>query len=132
MGDLSRMFGSNAFEEGGWGMYPVLVLGTLLVVSGGRYAFDGEPVRLRFIAVLSLTLMVFSVGGTLSAIAKTFWFLEDETRVPLVRYAYVLAEGLKESSRPCVMGLAFLGLGLILVTIGVYRVGRRELSAGRG
>jgi hypothetical protein len=131
MGDLSSMFGSSAFAEGGWGMYPVLVLGTLLVVSGGRYAFDGEPIRLRFIVASSLTLMVFSIGGTLSAIAKTLWYLEDETRVPAARYAYVLAEGLKESSRPGVMGLAFLGLGLILVTIGVYRVGRRELSAAR-
>ena len=51
--------------------------------------------------------------------------------MPAARYAYVLAEGLKESSRPGVMGLAFLGLGLILVTIGVYRVGRRELGAAR-
>ena len=39
------------FHEGGWGMYPVLVLGLMLMVSAARYALDGEPVRLRFIGV---------------------------------------------------------------------------------
>ena len=130
--DLSRLFGSDAFREGGWGMYPVVVLGLLLMVSAGRYAFDGEPVRLRFITILSVTLLVFSVEGTLTTLAKTFWFLEDPTRVPSDQYANILAEGIKESSRPCVTGLAFLGLTLILATIGVYRVGQRELRAARG
>jgi hypothetical protein len=130
--DLSRLFGADAFREGGWGMYPVVVLGILLMVSAGRYAFDGEPVRLRFIAVLALSLMVFGIGGTGAAVAKVLWYLEDETRVPADQFLRILAEGPKEASRPCVTGLALLGFGLVLVAIGVYRVGRRELEAARG
>jgi hypothetical protein len=130
--DLSAIFGPVAVQEGGWGMYPVLVLGILLLVSGGRYAFDGEPIRLRFITVLAVTLVVFGVGGTLAALAKVFWYLEEESRVPSDQFARVLAEGVKEASRPVVTSFALLGLGLALTAVGVYRVGRRELGAAKG
>ncbi|HMJ57480.1 MAG TPA: hypothetical protein VK540_35660 [Polyangiaceae bacterium] len=120
------------FLEGGWGMYPVLVLSVILVGSAGRYAFDGEPVRLRFIGVLSLTLLAF-IGTALTAdVAKVFWYLESPDRVADAMFLRILAEGLKESSRPALLGLPLLGLALILVSIGVYRVGRRELGAARG
>jgi hypothetical protein len=102
--DLSWIVGSDALREGGWGMFPVILLSILLIVTSGRYAFDGEPVRLRFAVALSVTLLVFSVGGSLAGVAKTL----------------------------CVTGLALLGFGLVLLTIGVYRVGLRELRAARG
>jgi hypothetical protein len=130
--DLSAIFGPLAVQEGGWGMYPVLVLGILLLVSGGRYAFDGEPIRLRVITALALTLLVFGVGGTLAAAAKVLWFLEEESRVPNDQFARILAQGLKEASRPVVTSFALLGFGLALTAIGVYRVSRRELAAARG
>jgi hypothetical protein len=120
------------FLEGGWGMYPVLVLSVILVGSAGRYAFDGEPVRLRFVGVLSLTLLAF-IGTALTAdVAKVFWYLESPDRVADAMFLRILVEGLKESSRPALLGLPLLGLALILVSIGVYRVGRRELGAARG
>src|SRR5260370_40689049 len=130
--DLAWIFGSDALREGAWGMCPVILLGILLIVTSGRYAFDGEPVRLRFAMALSVTLLVFSVGGSLAGVAKTLWFLEDATRAPAAQFPHLLAEGLKASTRPCGTGLALLGFGLVLVTIGVYRVGLRELRAARG
>jgi hypothetical protein len=120
------------FVEGGWGMYPVLVLGLILVGSAGRYAFDGEPVRLRFIGALSLTLLAFIATALTSDVAKVFWYLESPERVSDAMFLRILAEGLKESSRPALLGLPLLGVALILVTIGVYRVGRRELTAAGG
>jgi hypothetical protein len=130
--DLSAIIGPLAIEEGGWGAYPVLVLGILLLVNGGRYAFDGEPIRLRVIAALALTLLVFGILGTLAGAAKVLWFLQDESRVPNDRFLRILAEGMKEASRPVVTSFALLGLGLVLTAIGVYRVSRRELAAARG
>ena len=120
------------FIEGGWGMYPVLVLSVILVGSAGRYAFDCEPVRLRFITAVSLTLLAFIAASLTAAVAKVFWFLESPERVPDAQFLRILAEGLKESSRPALLGLPLLGVALILVSIGVYRVGRRELAAARG
>lgn len=40
--------------------------------------------------------------------------------------------GLKESSRPAILGLTLLSLALIFLTIGVYRAGRKELRGLRG
>ncbi len=120
------------FHEGGWGMYPVLVLGLMLVFSAGRYMLDGEPVRLRFIGALSLTHLVFIVTGLTSDVAKVFWFLHNPERVPDAQLWRILFEGLKESSRPVLLGFPLLGLALTLVTIGVYRVANRELAAARG
>lgn len=120
------------FMEGGWGMYPVLILSVILVASGGRYAFDGEPVRLRFIAVLSLTLLAFIVTALTADVAKVFWYLESPERVSDAMFLRVLVEGFKESSRPALLGFPLLGVALILVSIGVYRTGRRELTASGG
>jgi len=113
-------------------MYPVFVLGLVLIVNAGRYAYDLEPMRVRLITALSITLLVFSIGGTLAALAKVFWYLEDPARFPADRFANILCEGVKEASRPCVTGFALLGFGLVLATIGVYRGGQRELRAARG
>ena len=42
------------FVEGGWGMFPVLLVGLVVLYASIRYLVDGEPVRLRFILALSL------------------------------------------------------------------------------
>jgi hypothetical protein len=120
------------FMEGGWGMYPVLIIGLILVGSAGRYCFDGEPVRLRFIGAMTLTLLAFIGTAVTADVSKVFWFLHNPERIPDDMLARVLMEGLKESLRPALMGFPLLGLALILVSIGVYRVGNRELAAARG
>jgi hypothetical protein len=120
------------FMEGGWGMYPVLVISVILIVSAGRYAFDTEPARLRFIVALSLTLLAFIAAGVINGAAKVFFYLESPDRVPDAMLPRIFAEGMKECSRPAVMGLPLLGLALILVSIGVYRASSREIAAARG
>ena len=47
-------------------------------------------------------------------------------------FSRLLVAGLKESTRPALLGFGLLSLSLILVAIGVYRVGQRELRAARG
>ena len=42
-------------------------------------------------------------------------------------FSRLLVAGLKESTRPALLGFGLLSLSLILVAIGVYRVGQREL-----
>jgi hypothetical protein len=119
------------FKEGGWGMYPVLVMGLVVVWTSVRYGIDCEPVRLRFITAASLALVVFSLEGVITDVATVLW-AAGEGKFPDMDKPTLLIVGMKESSRPGIMGLAFLGLGLIAVTIGVYRAGRRELAAARG
>ena len=120
------------FMEGGWGMYPVLVLGVMLVVSAARYAIDGEAARLRFVTALSLSLVASIATACTADVAKVFWYLQSPERVPDALFLRILVEGLKESSRPAMLGLPLLGLASIAVSIGVYRTGRRELAAASG
>jgi hypothetical protein len=117
------------FMDGGWSMYPVLIVGLVLLGSAAYFAVDREPVRLRFVSVLSLALLAFSAQGLVVDVATVCWALSDEKRVPAALRVPVLLEGLKESTRPLTLGLGLLALALILVSIGVYRSGRREIQA---
>jgi hypothetical protein len=116
------------FIEGGWGMYPVLVMGLVLVGAAVRYALDGEPIRLRFITALAVTLLCTMLHATWTCVAAVFGFLQTVAppeRVP------TLMTGLMESTRPAALGGALLVLALTAVSIGAYRAGRRELDALR-
>jgi hypothetical protein len=119
----------NFFVEGGWGMYPVLVMGLLLVGAGVRYARDCEPIRLRFIGALSLALVVTMVHATWTCVAMVFRFLET---VPEAEFRRTLMTGLMESTRPAFLGGTLLSLALTLVAVGAYRAGQRELRALAG
>jgi hypothetical protein len=117
------------FIEGGVLMWPILVLGLLVMGSAIRYLLDGEPVRLRFIALVSLALLATIALATILDVNRVMAYLA-RARPEQVRA--LLAQGLKESSRPAILGFALLGLALDLLVIGAYRVGRRELRAAKG
>jgi hypothetical protein len=119
------------FQEGGWSMYPILIVGIILLVSSTRYAIDREPVRIRFITALSLALVALLCQGMLLDAATVLWAVAGDKFPPEMR-SQVLMQGMKESTRPGIMGLALLSVSLVLVSIGSYRVGSRELQAARG
>ncbi len=117
------------FIEGGWGMYPVLILGLILVWASVRYAVDTEPARLRFIIAVALALLVTMVHATWTCFAAVVHYLEESPKGP---FAQTLMTGLMESTRPATLGGALLTLALILVAVGAYRSTQRELRALRG
>ncbi len=119
---------ANFFVEGGCTMFPVSVMGLILVVASIRYALDGEPIRLRFVAALAIALAVTMVVGTWLNVASVFHYMET---VKDAEFARTLMTGFMESTRPGLLGGGLLTLSLILVAIGAYRSGRRELKALR-
>jgi hypothetical protein len=116
------------FVEGGWGMFPVLVMGLLLVGAGVRFAIHGQPIRLWFIATLALTLLVTVAHATWTCLAAVLRFLET---VEPAQFRHTLLVGLRESTHPATLGGALLSLSLVLVTLGIYRAGQRELALSR-
>ncbi|MBN1607283.1 MAG: hypothetical protein JW940_11665 [Polyangiaceae bacterium] len=117
------------FIEGGWGMFPVLVMGLVLVWAAARYAIDSEPVRLRFITALGLALTATMLQATWTCFAAVLHFLQT---VADAQFRTTLMTGLMESTRPATLGGALLSLALILVAVGAYRSSRRELAALTG
>jgi hypothetical protein len=116
------------FIEGGWGMWPVSVFGLVMLGSAARYAWDIEPTRLRFVIAMGVLLVCTMVHATLTDLAAVFSCVSDPVRAPADEVGRILFIGLKESTRPGVLGGAFLTLSLVMVAVGVYRDGRRELS----
>jgi uncharacterized membrane protein len=120
---------SNFFIEGGFAMWPILALGLLTVGTATRYMLDSEPVRLRFLFILSLALLTTMALATVLDVSMVLTHL---AKVDPDERLILLAIGLKESSRPAILALGLLGLALDLVAIGAYRAGRRELKAAAG
>jgi hypothetical protein len=117
------------FQEGGWGMWPILVFGLVLLVSAGRYAWDLEPARLRFSLAMFALITVVTAHATVSDLAAVCHALHDPARVPDDALTRTLYEGLMESTRPALLAFATMSLAMVFVTIGVYRRGARELRA---
>jgi hypothetical protein len=119
------MFATTSFgdfmHEGGWGMWPVMLLGLVALASATRYAIRPERLCLRFVAVLWVTLMVAVVHATVTDLAAVFRYFEDPVRAPDSQIARTLLIGLKESTRPAALGGIFLTLVPLLAAVGVYR-----------
>jgi hypothetical protein len=108
-------------REGGWGMWPVLLLGLVALASATRYAIRPERLCLRFVAVLWLTLLTAVAHATVTDLAAVFRYFEDPGRAPDPQVARLLLVGLKESTRPAALGGIFLTLVPLLAAAGVYR-----------
>jgi len=108
-------------QEGGWGMWPVLVLGFMGLASSLRYALRLDGPCLPFAAALWVALLVVVIHAVVTDLAAVFKFLEDPTRAPDAQFARLLVTGLKESTRPAALGGIFLALVPLLIAVGIYR-----------
>lgn len=115
-------------REGGWGMWPILLLGLVALASATRYAARPERLCLRFVSILWLVLLVVITHATVTDVAAVFHYLEDPGRAPDAQLARLLITGLKESTRPVVLGGIFLTLVPLAAAAGVYR----EYGSGGG
>ena len=117
------------FQEGGPGMWPVLVFGLVALASGGRYAWDLEPSRLRFTIVMTVLVAVASLHAMLIDVAAVFSAVRDPERVPDSELSRIVFTGLMESTRPGAMAGIFVVLALCLIAVGVQRDGQRQMRA---
>jgi len=117
------------FLEGGVAMYPILIIGLVLLVASIRYAIDAEPIRRGFINAMALALVAMTLFATWIGLAAVFHYLET---VKEAEFAATLMTGLKEVARNGILGGLLLTLSLIVVAVGTYRAGRRELKALKG
>ena len=108
-------------QEGGWGMWPVMVLGLVTLASAVRYMVRPERYCLPFIAALWVTIAVAVVHATVTDLAAVFHYFEDPVKAPDDQVVRLLLAGLKESTRPAALGGIFLTLVPLFVAGGIYR-----------
>jgi hypothetical protein len=109
------------FKEGGWGMFPVLLFGSIALGASVRYAMRPNPRALAFTGLMWLTCLVVMFHATVTDVAAVFSALEDPSRAPDAEFLRILIVGLKESSRPAALGGIFLTLAPLCVAVGVLR-----------
>ena len=115
--------------EGGWGMFPVTAFGVVMILAAGRFAFDGEMLRLRFVGAMGAVLLAAVLHAMLTDVAAVFSYVQDPERVADDQLARIVFTGLMESTRPGALGGALLVVALVLVAVGVSRSTARELRA---
>ncbi len=118
------------WQDGGWGMWPILVFGVLAIVGAARFAWRGEHGLTGFIRWMSLTAassaaLGFSAGmhKVLDAAAGNnprFEPPKDVAELAEFRIR-ILLEGTKEASNCLSFCLILLTLTFLLVAVGYRR-----------
>jgi hypothetical protein len=109
---------SEFFSAGGFGMYPVLLFGFLLIACSILFLFRPEP---RYLAPLvGLGATTFSAGllGTCSGVMNTLGYLKH---VPPDERFMAVALGCKESLHVMMLALILLVVAGLFVSIGAAR-----------
>ena len=118
----------EAFRLGGWGMYPTLFVGIVLVLSAGRFAFAPGQRRLSPIVGLGVLVTLTSTLGFVTGIIKTT--LSAAQMPDLNDRATALVEGFGESLNNIGFGLCLLVLATIGVCVGLARGKSAKGSGG--
>jgi ABC-type lipoprotein release transport system permease subunit len=119
---------TEAFRLGGWGMYPTLICGILLIGAGILYAV--KPQR-RFVPLLiSVGTMTFVSGllGFTTGVIKSF--LPIGQVGPGERYIAMI--GVAESMVNITFALVFVMLAAIGASIGAARIAHSLPQEARG
>jgi len=119
-----------AFILGGLGMYPILATSIIIVVASVRYAMDGEPIRLRFLAATAIAMLAMMLFWTVYDVVIMLTTMHA-SHVTGERSQVAWAEGLSAVLNQWGLGLLAMTLAAIAVAIGTYRAGARQLRALR-
>jgi hypothetical protein len=117
----------EAFRLGGWGMYPTLFVGIVLVLAAGRFAMASGRARLAPIAGLGFLVALTSTLGFVTGIIKTTLAAGQLTDVN--ERGGVIVTGFGESLNNIGLGLCLLVLATFAVCVGLAR-GKSAKPAG--
>lgn len=114
----------ESFHNGGWGMWPTLVVGLLMIGVSARYAVSPEKRFVPLIVASSvLTFLTGALGFVTGLIATSQYF--DMNAAP----PNVVVIGFGESLNNVGLALVLLSVGMIAVTLGAARHARSPLAS---
>lgn len=109
-------------REGGFPIWFLLAFGSLLLISGARFAMRPEAGRLRLTLALGITTL-FTMISAISADLATVGHQAPDylLRHPEMSRTSVLLQGMAEALSPAILGSTLLALGALFVALGFYR-----------
>lgn len=120
------------FRDGGWGMWPTLLFGLVLLAASLRYAYRPEGRLVPLLASLGLLTLFSGCLGFVTGIITTMKFVAQVK--PEERYVALV--GLGESLNNVSLALILCVLATLAVVIGAWRLARAapgaQLSGARG
>lgn len=114
----------EAFKMGGWGMYPTLVFGLLMIGVCVRYAVKPERRLLPLQISLGVTTLLSGGLGFVTGMIASFNAIHGAP--PDQRWIWLI--GMGESLHNVALALALVILGSLASAVGAVRLGevRRE------
>jgi hypothetical protein len=109
---------SEFFSAGGFGMYPTLLFGFLLVACSILFLFRPEPRYLASLVGLGATTTGAGLLGFCMGVMNTLRYLEQ---VPAEKRFMVVAYGCEESLHCVVLALVLLVVAGLFASIGAVR-----------
>jgi len=113
---------SEAFHLGGWGMYPTLIAGVLLVGAAARYAWQADRQRMILVIWMQVLTMLVGTLGFVAGMIKTAISAGD-TASP----GATVIQGFGESLHNVGLALCLVITASIVVALGMVR---RKRGAG--
>jgi hypothetical protein len=108
----------DAFRLGGWGMYPTLIAGIILMFSAIQYARHPDRGRLRVVRFLGVLVILTSCLGFVTGVIKTCTGVTPELGPDL---GMTVVIGVGESLNNIGLGLVWLVMATIVATLGASR-----------
>ena len=109
----------SSFQDGGWGMWFVLVFGVLSMTGAGRFAWRGEHRLTAFMRWMTLTTLASAVFGFITGMMKVFAYIVEQAK-PDER-TLILYQGTREASNTLAFGLMLTTITCLLAAIGHRR-----------
>ncbi|MFO0759446.1 MAG: hypothetical protein U0359_23335 [Byssovorax sp.] len=110
----------EAFISGGWGMYPTLVFGLLMIGASVRYAIRPEKRAVPLLVSLGIMSLLSGALGFVTGVIKSFLAMGQVK--PDERWIWMLGVG--ESLNVMALALVLALLASLVATVGVYRLSR--------
>ena len=109
----------ESFHNGGWGMWPTLVVGLLMIGVSARYAVSPERRFVPLIAASSVLTFLTGLLGFVTGLITTSQYYDASAAPP-----NVVVVGFGESLNNVGLALVLLAVGMIAVTLGAARHAR--------
>ena len=115
----------QSWQDGGWGMWPILVFGVLAIVGAVRFAWRGEHELTAFVRWMLATTGSSALLGFTAGMQAVFNYLRREEPKEVAEVAEwrvrVLFEGTREASNCLSLGLILITLTCLFLAIGHRR-----------
>lgn len=112
---------AEAFKEGGWGMFPVLVFGILFLGSAIWYAANPERKRLLLSGVMAFVTLGAGFLGFFTGVIATF---NGASQMPNAMNVAMI--GVAESLNNVCFALVWFVMCGLVVAVGAFRAGRQK------